>query len=290
MIPADCQPEGFRKETDMKLYFFNCGVLKSTKDCFVQGAAHEPFDVPIPYFLIQYKGKNILFDTGLHKDDKDGHLLPRLVSAYTPEFTEDQLSYNAIRKVGVEPEDIDILILSHLHFDHAGCIDKFPNATVIVRKSEYDYVRRPEYYMAHTYYSDEAPALTTEIDADGKAIDPKDLQGTKWFFLKDKEDDRFDLFRDGRIVIYFTPGHTVGHQSLYVRTDEDGEFMLCADASYTRENVDNTSLPGVVENNIDFLQNLRLFQLMEKTGVKIITGHDPEEWKSFRHAPEEFYQ
>lgn len=268
----------------MRLYFMQGGTLYGTKNFFVAGAPATEFNVPVPFFLIQYKGKNILFDTGLHEGDMTGHLLSRITDVLLSHFEDDGLAVPALQKLGIEPEDIDIIILSHLHYDHAGAVTKFPNATVIVQRSEFDYVRRPDYFMNHVYYNDEAPAAVTGFD--GKGTDAEKLSNVDWFFLDGWQDNRFDLFRDGRLVIYFTPGHTVGHQSLYVRTDEDGEFLLTADASYVEENIDKVILPGLVLDCASYLQNLRLFRLMKKTGVTLVSGHDPEGWKKFKKAPD----
>ena len=268
----------------MKLYFFECGILESYKGLFVDGGGQAEFNVPVPFFLIQHKGKNILFDTGQHIGDTKDHLLPRLVNGVKPVFTEDQYAPNAIQKVGVKPEDIDFIIMSHLHHDHTGAISEFPNATVIVQKEEFDYVRRPDYFMTQAYYNDEAPAAVTGFDM--KGTDALELDNVDWYFLNGWYDNRFDLFGDGKIVIYFTPGHTVGHSSLLVRTDEDGDFLFCADACYVKETYKAGKLPGLVALCPEYLQNIKTFKLLEKTGVQIVTGHDPEDWAKFKHAPE----
>ncbi len=138
------------------------------------------------------------------------HLLPRLLKGVKPVFKEDEWAPKAIEKVGLKPEDIDIIILSHLHHDHAGAVTAFPNATVIVQKVEYDYVRRPDYFMTQAYYNDEAPAPVTNFRFDGK--DALEADNVDWYFLDGWKDDKFDLFNDGKLIIYFTPGHSVGHQ------------------------------------------------------------------------------
>jgi N-acyl homoserine lactone hydrolase len=253
----------------MKLYFFSCGFLKSTKGLFVNGGGNDAFCVPVPFFLIQHRGKNILFDTGNHCADMSGHLQEKLTRTVRPVFREEELAHHAIQTLGVQPENIDFIILSHLHHDHAGEICQFPNATVIVQQAEYDYAHRTDYFMEQTYYADEVPA-----------------QGIDWYFLQGKADDRFDLFGDGRIVIYYTPGHTIGHQSLLVRTEKDGAFLLAADACYTAENIADGVLPGLVLDSHAYLHNLVTFRLLQKTGVTIVPGHDPLQWQQFRHAPE----
>lgn len=267
----------------MKLYFFSCGILESYRDLFINNGGHTPFNVPVPFFLIQHKGKNILFDTGNHKDDGTTHLLPRLFAGVKPVFSEDEWAPNAIQKVGVKPEDIDIIIISHLHHDHAGAISEFPNATVIVQKSEYDYVRRPDYFMSQAYYNDEVPAPVMNFRFDG--ADPLEMKQIDWYFLNGWQDNKFDLFNDGKIIIYFTPGHSVGHQSLLVNTDKDGSLFLTADACYVEENISSGVLPGLVCDGPAYIQNLKTFRLLEKTGVKIVTGHDSVLWDTFKHAP-----
>lgn len=150
----------------MKLYFFSCGFLKSTKGLFVNGGGNDAFCVPVPFFLIQHRGKNILFDTGNHCADMSGHLQEKLTRTVRPVFREEELAHHAIQTLGVQPENIDFIILSHLHHDHAGEICQFPNATVIVQQAEYDYAHRTDYFMEQTYYADEVPA-----------------QGIDWYFL-----------------------------------------------------------------------------------------------------------
>lgn len=150
----------------MKLYFFSCGFLKSTKGLFVNGGGNDAFCVPVPFFLIQHRGKNILFDTGNHCADMSGHLQEKLTRTVRPVFREEELAHHAIQTLGVQPENIHFIILSHLHHDHAGEICQFPNATVIVQQAEYDYAHRTDYFMEQTYYADEVPA-----------------QGIDWYFL-----------------------------------------------------------------------------------------------------------
>ena len=150
----------------MKLYFFSCGFLKSTKGLFVNGGGNDAFCVPVPFFLIQHRGKNILFDTGNHCADMSGHLQEKLTRTVRPVFREEELAHHAIQTLGVQLENIHFIILSHLHHDHAGEICQFPNATVIVQQAEYDYAHRTDYFMEQTYYADEVPA-----------------QGIDWYFL-----------------------------------------------------------------------------------------------------------
>ena len=270
----------------MKLYFFQAGTLKSFRSVFFNNGGDSQIHVPAPFFLIQHRGKNILFDTGQHKDDIKDHFTPTL-KTFATAFMDIETEYapNAIKKVGLTPEDIDFVIISHLHHDHAGAIGEFPNATYIVQREEYDYVRRPDYFMAASYFNDEAPAAVNNYDM--KGTEWQNLTtNVDWFFLDGWQDDKFDIFGDGKIVIYYTPGHTVGHQSLMVRTDKDGDFFLTADACYTNESIELGILPGIVVKPQDYIRSLKRVRMFKKAGITVVTGHDDEAWETFRHAPE----
>lgn len=251
----------------MRLYFFTSGKLKSSRDIFIAGEPKTPYVVPVPFYLIQYKGKNILFDCGNHKYDIAGKM-GLIKSGSMPLFDETQWAPNAIGTVGVKPEEIDFVILSHLHHDHVGALTEFSNATVIVHRREYDYALRPDYFMARAYYEAEFP---------------KDLD---WFFLEGVQGAAFDLFNDGKILILNTFGHTPGHMSLLLRTDKDGDFLLTADACYLETSLEKGLIPGLVCDPVAYSKNIRLFRLMKKTGVTVVAGHDPEKWDTYRHAPQ----
>jgi glyoxylase-like metal-dependent hydrolase (beta-lactamase superfamily II) len=251
----------------MKLYFFSSGKLKSSRDVFIAGEPKTPFIVPVPFYLIQHRGKNILFDCGNHKLDIVGGT-GLVVSGSKPLFDVTQWAPQARKAIGVYPGRIDFLILSHLHHDHVGAATEFQHATVIAHRSEYDYAHRPDYFMSRAYYEAEFP----------KTLD--------WFLLEGGQSETFDLFGDGRICIINTFGHTPGHISLLVRTDKDGDMLLAADACYLESSLETGLIPGLVCDPTAYMQSIRLLRLMQKTGVKIIAGHDPEKWDGYRHAPE----
>jgi glyoxylase-like metal-dependent hydrolase (beta-lactamase superfamily II) len=94
------------------------------------------------------------------------------------------------------------------------------------------------------------------------------------------------LFNDGRIRIINTFGHTPGHISLMVRTDNSGDLLLAADACYLESSLETDRIPGLVCDPTAYMQSIRLLRLMKKTGVTVIAGHDPEKWDGYRHAPE----
>lgn len=258
----------------MKLYFFEAGILKSQKHFFTAGRGiGEPFDVPVPFYLIDHPDGYVLFDTGNAYEvvhDKMTHWGPDLIAAYNPIMSEDQWVINAIKKVGVDPEDIRFVILSHLHLDHAGGVGHFPNAKYLVQRQEMHFAYVPDFYMKAAY-------IRKDFDKD-----------VDWQLLEGWRDDVFDLYNDGKILIHFTPGHTPGHQSVQVNLENSGSYFLTADSCYTLENLNEDVLPGLVADPIETVKTISKIRRLRDLGVNIVVGHDPVEWKNYKQAPE-FY-
>ena len=216
----------------MKLYFFQAGVLKSKQHYFTMNKGlGQSVDVPVPFMLIDHPKGKILFDTGNAFEtiqNKKEHWGSSILRAYDPVMTEDQWCVNAIKKVGVAPEDIKYVILSHLHLDHAGCVGHFPNAKYVVQRDELHFAYVPDPYMKLAY-------IRKDFDKE-----------VEWLFLEGWNDDQFDLYNDGAIRIFFTPGHTPGHQSVLINLPKSGPMFFAADACYTQDNLEKGTLPGLM--------------------------------------------
>jgi len=256
----------------MKLYFFAAGVLRSQKQYFTLGkGTGEPFVVPVPFLLIKHPRGIVLFDTGNAPEVVDGKQAHwgSVVSVYDPVMTREECCVNAIRQVGVAPEDVNYVVLSHLHLDHAGCVGHFPNARYIVHRDELTYAYVPDHFMKAAY-------IRQDFD---KPVD--------WMLLDGWRDRTFDLFGDGTVTTCFTPGHTPGHQSVLLQLPDTGPLLFAADACYTMENLEANVLPGLAWNFGEVARSVEWMRMWRDTrGARIIPGHDPEVWKTLRLAPE----
>jgi glyoxylase-like metal-dependent hydrolase (beta-lactamase superfamily II) len=257
----------------MKLYVFQCGILKSQKHLFTAGrGVGQPFDVPVPFFLIDHPKGKVLFDTGNALGvarDKVRHWGAGVVAAYDPIMTEDDYVVNQLARLGVKPEEITHVILSHLHLDHAGGTGDFPNAEYFTQREEMHYAYVPDFYQAGAY-----------IRAD---FDKPQLN---WHLLEGQSDEGYDVFGDGALKIIFTPGHTPGHQSLLVNLKNSGPTLLTGDCVYTQEILNEDVLPGLVYSPPDAVKSIKKIRNLHKVhGVRVVTGHDPLAWPQMLLAP-----
>ena len=141
--------------------------------------------IPVYVFLIKGDTRSILVDTGL-----DQFVVPDHVGReYGLEIMEFE---QALKTHGLLPEDIDVVIHTHLHNDHCENDYKCTNARIVVQKAEYDFFRNP-HPLDHRYYPDLLDGLDLQIvEEDVPLMDGIDL--------------------------IFSPGHTPGGQSIAVRT------------------------------------------------------------------------
>ncbi|MDQ2630832.1 MAG: N-acyl homoserine lactonase family protein [Actinomycetota bacterium] len=235
--------------------------------------ARNAASVPVPAFLIRHPSAGaILVDTGLHPSiatdgrENFGSLGIRFGKP-TLEAGEDVPSQ--LRKRGLEPGEIPIVVMTHLHLDHTSAISEFPNSTFVVSETEWSFAAGGPsplmngYRRAHFDYAFEY--RTVDFDRDN--IDSYASFGRT-----------FDLFGDGSIHLAFTPGHSPGHMSIVCRLEEH-DFVIGGDAMYMAGQLDG-SVPGPprphdAHNLRRSLQELRLFRTQFPDAV-ITPGHDPD--------------
>ena len=102
-------------------------------------------------------------------------------------------------------------------------------------------------------------------------------------------DDYHDVYGDGVLTTIFTPGHAPGHQSFLVRLPNSKPILLTIDAAYTLDHWEEKALPGFLASTVDTVRSVqKLRHIAERHDAMVVTGHDPDAWNTFKHAPE-FY-
>lgn len=254
----------------IKLYPFFTGTITLDKSFLTLGRDYgQEITIPVPVFLIEHPKGIVLYDTGMHKsliDDngETGRWGP-VVGAFKPFMNPGEDVVSRINELGFKPKDIKYVINSHLHLDHAGGNEFFPDSTFIVQKDEIRAAYWPEVYQKAAYW---------RIDFD-HPLNYQTIEGD------------YDLFGDGTVQIWKTPGHTQGHQSLCLRLKNSGNYILTGDSCYLKESIEEFAIPSVIWSPDECIRSItRIRESREKLNAKVILGHDPGEWAGLRHSPE----
>lgn len=224
--------------------------------------ADDPWGQVPGYLIRTASGRNILVDTG-------NPVIPggKTQRWYSKELIIETLPgddiVDRLAHLGLRPEDIDLIISTHLDFDHCGRHDVFaPLGTeVLVQRRHLEILPSdPERYEPPLW---NLPGLRyTELDGDTE-IEPG-------------------------LRILETSGHSIGHQSVYVET-ADGPVIIAGDAIAREREVRLRRVPSWVEDVPAALATIdRLLRLAEETGAYLIYGHEMSQWQSLPHSPEPF--
>jgi glyoxylase-like metal-dependent hydrolase (beta-lactamase superfamily II) len=266
---------GLAQVTDVKVYAFNAGILKTQTQYMLKDTrVGTPMNIPVTFLVIKHGKEWVAFDTGCSANaakDPVGYWGEGIVKAYTPLIKPDQEFREAIKVLGLKPGDFKAVVISHGHLDHAGAIENFLGTAVPIyfQKAEMAEIRKTV---------DAQIAGTAYILGDFKHLDELNIR---------EIEGPFDIFGDKSIIAFPTPGHTPGHQSLYVKLSAGRALIYCADALYTLENMDKFTAPGLAADIPVAMLNINWFKLQDLTGIKIVPSHDPEYWAKHAWAPSE---
>jgi N-acyl homoserine lactone hydrolase len=221
----------------------------------------------------------VLVDTGFHPsvavDPKKnlGRLGARVFSGIEMDAADAVPA--RLRGMGIEPRDVGVVVMTHLHSDHASAVSEFGEATFVFSRAEWE--AAAESGGARRGYAksqfDHAFDYRT-IDFDSPDVDSFATFGRA-----------VDLFGDGSVRLVYTPGHTRGHVSVIARL-RDREALIAGDAVYTMRTLREGALPWLSDDEHRFKRSLREIQLYAEQTPRalIVPGHDLE---AFRAAERE---
>ncbi len=255
----------------MRLFAFHCGGERA------DWAVLDPFDsrvgtkVLIPYFfyLVQHPAGNILFDSGGHPDlaENPAARLGAAADAFEVLMTGEDRLERRLATVGMSLTDVTHVAHSHLHYDHCGGIEALRHAEFLIQRAELSFAFSPPVYQRN---------LFVRADFD---------HPVRWKELTDET----DVFGDGRVLLFPTPGHTGGHQSMLVRLDHQA-VILVGDAAYLPEKMKARALPPVVWEPDTMVASWgRIEELQRSHDAMLLFSHDLGYEQTTRLAPGAWY-
>jgi glyoxylase-like metal-dependent hydrolase (beta-lactamase superfamily II) len=250
------------KLSGVRLYVIDCGTIISHQpERF--GLTRE--DVPDPdfsdpCFLVMHPKGILLFDTGL-TDAQVGRPIYENKMGYEGQLKTVSLK-GELARIGVTAPMITYLALSHSHWDHVGNANDYAGSIWLARKAEYDMMFGPTATeAARKPYAALAQARTRFIDGD------------------------YDVFGDGSVLLLSTPGHTPGHQSLYVKLARTGGVVISGDLyHYTAERTLNRVPPR--EQSLETpASRKKVEDFLRRTNSQLWIGHAIDWYQGAVKAP-----
>jgi glyoxylase-like metal-dependent hydrolase (beta-lactamase superfamily II) len=245
-----------------KLYVLNCGEGTAGDISRWTPGLNEgkSMDFVDSCYLIKHSSKGwFLWDTGIADAvaAMPNGLVPADPKAVT--WRRPKTLAAQLEQLGLKPDDVKAMAVSHTHPDHTGNVELFPQATLYVQKAEYDWPganNEPRFKPSHPV---------------------EQLAGDK------------DVFGDGSVTILSTPGHTPGHQSLLVKLPKTGAVILSGDVVHFKDNWDNRRVPGMNVNKDQSAASMqKIADTLAKEKAQLWINHDKAQRDSQKMSPE-FY-
>tara|TARA_B100000678_G_scaffold276553_1_gene269509 strand:- start:273 stop:1100 length:828 start_codon:yes stop_codon:yes gene_type:complete len=209
-------------------------------------------------YLIRNGERYLLWDTGL----------PRALEDKQEERGTDRVSLNLsvtrqLAELGVTPQQINFVGISHYHFDHTGQAADFENSTLLIDQRDWNIVRERQDLSA-----DFTPWISGGSTVQTVIYD-------------------YDVFGDGSVIMLKTPGHTPGHRSLLVRLRDRGPILLSGDAVHFRENWSRKGVPSFNTSRAESLASMdRLRDVADQLGAALVIQHEPTDITKLALFPE----
>lgn len=258
-------------QTDLKLYSLNCGKIHvSDLNVFSDTDQYIGLEktLNVGCYLIKHNDDWLLWDTGLSSDLAKN---PEGMTNGPFHLSVAETIESQLETLGLKPENITYVGLSHAHFDHAANTSTFQNATLIIQEVEFN-------------------ALKNDPEA-AKAMHmpPESIS----YFLKEENKDQVrtikgdvDIFGDGTLKSISLPGHTPGHMALLVNLEKTGPVILSGDQWHFTENHKNNGVPSFNYDRADTLASSdKLNHLVKNRGAKLIIQHEVNDNKDLPKLP-----
>lgn len=208
----------------------------------------EPMALDYYFWVVREAGSVVLVDCGFSQD----------AAAKRPDREVVLPAVEALRASGVEPDEVSQVVLSHLHYDHAGNLDAFPEARFTVQRQELDFWTGP--YAVR-------PAVAAGVEA-------ADIE----FLVEAERRGRVDVV-DGRtrvtdaVVMDLVGGHCPG-QAVVTVEGPDLDTLLCSDAVHFYDEVDEVMPHHGVFDLVQMFETYELVRARQSDGAQVVPGHD----------------
>jgi len=254
-------------QKDIRIYTLDCGSVDfSDLGLFSSGEyAGRAQKMAVPCFLIRHPDGDMVWDAGIpdtiSQMPNGLPILEGLAVASVPVTMKSQFE-----KLGLSTKDVEYLALSHAHFDHVGNVGQFTDSTLLIHKTEHDFM------------------FGAGVDAgvvDAALVEPLRTVDTVFF------EAEHDVFGDGKVIIIPMPGHSPGHSVLLVKLKNKGTVMFSGDLFHLAESRERKIVPVINPDREQTLKSMDSFNArVIKENAEVIIQHDLREFNALPKIPE----
>jgi N-acyl homoserine lactone hydrolase len=262
-------------------YVFRTGGNRLSQFAAVLRPGGEMVPMPCLAYAVRHPSAGtFLIDTGPHPDVREsvrkdyGILMSVLFRGLRP---ADEPYESQLRTLGIEPAEVQRVIMTHLHVDHTGGMRLLPNARFMCAREEWAAATGPRAmlsgYVGHHLPREERMDLV-DFGANGEPHGP--FAST------------IDLVGDGSIRLVSTAGHTPGHLSVLLTLGDGRRVLVVGDAAYTLRSIAEELLPVLTVGDDLYrrtLRELKAFSEQDPDAI-VVPSHDPTAWHELRHVTE----
>lgn len=243
-----------------RMVVFNCGEAHAEDQGRWSPGVNvgKGFDMSDNCYLIRHGDQWLLWDTGI--DDRIADLPAGERNSFTgTTWRRRGKLVDQLAAIGVQPDAIRWLAISHSHPDHSGNVERFPRATLLVQAAEYNWPQAdhtPRFAPSHPVHQ---------------------LHGD------------YDVFGDASVQVLATPGHTPGHQSLMVRLRHTGTVILSGDVVHFEDNWANRRVPVANSDAAASRASMdKVASALAHEHGSLWINHDLAQSRTQKHAPSSY--
>lgn len=264
LVFAQRAPSAPAPPSSLRLYVFDCGVIKGlgvNMFNFKEGEVPAR-DFVVPCYLVVHPKGTLMWDVGVIPDSAfpaGGGPVTQGISTATRTLTSQ------LAEIGYKPSDITYLALSHYHSDHTANANAFAGSTWLVSQAERDAMFA------------EKPAGIIQQDSF------KALKDSKTIILKTPE---YDVFGDGSVIVKSAPGHTPGHQVLFLKLANTGPLLVAGDLYHYPEEATMNRFPTFEYSKEESAASRAMIaEFVKQTGAQMWIEHDAATFAKLKKSP-----
>lgn len=266
LVLCGCYSNLKKVDAPLKLYVFDCGRLNfdSVEAFGVSDDETAVRDLVVPCYVIEHEKGRLLWEGGLASSVKEAGGWKEMLGGWRMRL--DRTFAEQIAAIGLSMRDFDYASFSHFHLDHVGVANELEGTTLIIQRAEYE------------------NAFADSVTTPGFEPSLYDRFGASNTFVIDGE---YEVFGDASVRLIPAPGHTAGHQVLYLDLARTGPVVLSGDLHILRAGREGKRVPPISADSAKAAESIdRIEAFLDSSGAELWIGHDVARFDQLLKPPE----